>query len=168
MKKWFVVCVLVALAAGVFAIQRAQPASVQMTGNGGSPVEVSADGALADELLAVETQFWESWKNGKPEVFKELMANDAVFFGQFGVAPKDAILQQQAESVQVCKVESYALTSPRAIRIDENAAIFLYEAEQHAICGGGKVQPVMHGSSVYVKRGGKWINLYRSEVPPAQ
>jgi hypothetical protein len=168
MKKWFVMCVLVAFAAGVFTIQRAQPASVLITGKGGSPAELGADGALADELLAVETQFWESWKNGKPEVFKELMANDAVFFGQFGVASKDAILQQQVESVQVCKVESYALTNPRAIRIDENAAVFLYEAEQHAICGGGKVQPVMHGSSVYVKRGGKWINLYRSEVPPAQ
>jgi hypothetical protein len=77
-------------------------------------------------------------------------------------------MQQQEQSVQVCKVESFALTNPRAIRIDDNAAILLHEAEQHATCGGGTAQPLMHGSSVYAKRAGKWINLYRSEVPPAQ
>jgi uncharacterized protein DUF4440 len=159
MKKWISCGVLMALAAGVLGIQRTESASAGVR---------EGNSALADGLLTVERQFWESWKSGKPEVFKQLMAGDAVFFGQYGVASKADIIQQQEQSVQACKVESYTLTSPRAIRIDENAAILLYEAEQHATCGGEKVQPLMHGSSVYANRGGKWLNLYRSEVPPAQ
>lgn len=159
MKKWIGMCVLLGLAVGAFGIALTQSATAGMR---------EGSSTLADELLTVERQFWDSWKNGKPEVFKELMASDAVFFGQFGVASKADIIQQQEESVQVCTVESYALTDSRAIRIDENAAILLYEANQHATCGGGTVRPIMHGSSVYAKRGGKWINLFRSEVPPAQ
>jgi hypothetical protein len=38
--------------------------------------------ALVDELMQVESQLWNSWKNGKPEVFDEIMTEDAVFFGQ--------------------------------------------------------------------------------------
>ena len=96
------------------------------------------------------------------------MTSDAVFFGQYGVSSKTEIMQQQKESVESCKVESYLLTDPRAIRIDKDAAILLYEARQNATCGGVKVLPIMHGSSVYARRAGKWLNLYRSEVPPAQ
>jgi hypothetical protein len=123
--------------------------------------------ALVDELLRVENQLWDSWKDGKPVVFDQLMTDDAVFFGPYGVASKSDVLAEQRESVGQCKVESYALTNPRAIRIDDNAAILLYEAEQHASCGGAPVKPLMHGSSVYVKRAGKWMNVFRSEVPPA-
>ena len=122
---------------------------------------------LVDELMRVETQLWESLKNGKPEVFDETMTDDAVFFGQYGVASKSDILTQQRDSVGQCKVESYALTNARTVRIDDNAAILLYEAAQHATCGGAPVKPLMHGSSVYVKRAGKWMNVFRSEVPPA-
>lgn len=142
------------VAAGVLAAAQKHPTSPN-----GTP--------LVDELMRVETQLWESWKNGKPEVFDEIMTDDAVFFGQYGVASKSDILTQQRESVGQCKIKSYALTNARTIRIDDNSAILLYEAEQHAACGGAPVKPLMHGSSVYVKRVSKWMNAFRSEVPPA-
>jgi hypothetical protein len=159
MKKWICWNVVLAVVAGGFWMQRTKSASAK---------SVEADATLADQLLTVERQFWESWKNGKPQVFQELMTGDAVFFGQYGVASKAEIMQAQKESVEACKVESYLLTNPRAVPIDDGAAILLYEAEQHATCGGATVHPFMHGSSVYVKRSGKWLNVYRSEVPPAK
>jgi len=159
MKNWICWNVMLAVAVGVIWAQRTQTASAK---------GVKANASLAEQLLKVEEKFWESWKNGKPQVFDDLMTGDAVFFGQYGVASKAEIMQQQKESVDACKVESYALTNPRAIPLDENSAILLYEATQNATCGGIKVQPLMHGSSVYVQRSGKWLNIYRSEVPPAK
>ena len=155
-NKWM--CWIILLATTLFAMERTSA----------SAKDTQSTAALADQLLSVEKQFWESWKNGKPELFQELMTDDAVFFGQYGVSSKAEIMQQQKESVGSCKVENYALTNPRAIRIDDEAAILLYEARQDASCGGVKVQPIMHGSSVYARRAGRWLNLYRSEVPPAQ
>jgi hypothetical protein len=159
MKKWICCNFLLAVVAVVVWIQRPRSASAK---------DVNADAILANELLTVEKQFWESWKNGNPQVFEKLMAADAVFFGQNGIASKAEIIQQQKESVEVCKVESYVLTDPRAVGIGNDSAILFYEAEQKATCGGVKVQPLMHGSSVYARRAGKWLNFYRSEVPPAQ
>lgn len=126
-----------------------------------------ADDSLVSQLITAERRLWDAWKNGKPEVWRQNLRDDAVFFGQYGVAPKSELVAEQKESIISCKVESYSLTDPRAIRLDDNSAILLYEAEQHAVCGGATVQPRMHGSSVYVLREGKWLNVFRSEVPPA-
>ncbi|HEV2488910.1 MAG TPA: nuclear transport factor 2 family protein [Candidatus Acidoferrales bacterium] len=127
----------------------------------------SSNSTLGDELAAAEKQFWEAWKNKQPDQFAGAMADDAVFFGLYGVTDRKDLIAGQQDSVKSCDVKSYALTNLRAISIDADAAILLYDAEQHAVCGGQSVQPFMHGESVYARRDGRWMNLLRSEVPAA-
>ncbi|MHB8558419.1 MAG: nuclear transport factor 2 family protein [Candidatus Acidiferrales bacterium] len=122
---------------------------------------------LTAELVAAEKEFWEAWKNKQPDRFAAAMADNAVFFGLYGVTGKAESVAEQRDSVKTCNVKSYDLTNPRVIPIDANAAILLYDAEQHAVCGGQAVRPFMHGESVYARRNGRWINLLRSEVPAA-
>lgn len=129
--------------------------------------ENSSAGSLVEALTAAEKQFWEAWKNKQPDRFGNAMADDAVFFGLYGVTGKSELVEEQRQSVTTCQVESYALTNLRVIPIDADSAILLYDAEQHAICGGSPVQPFMHGESVYARRNGRWLNLLRSEVPAA-
>jgi hypothetical protein len=131
------------------------------------PQANSSSSALVDELTKSEEQFWEAWKNKQPDQFASAMAGDAVFFGLYGVTGREDLIAGQQDSVKTCDVKSYALTNLRAIPIDADAAILLYDAEQHAVCGGQPVQPFMHGESVYARRNGRWINLLRSEVPAA-
>lgn len=127
----------------------------------------SSAGSLVEALTAAEKQFWEAWKSKQPDRFGIAMADDAVFFGLYGVTGKSDLVEEQRQSVTTCQVESYALTNLRVIPIDADSAILLYDAEQHAICGGSPVQPFMHGESVYARRNGRWLNLLRSEVPAA-
>lgn len=122
---------------------------------------------LTADLLAAEREFWDSWKNKQPDRFASALADDAVFFGLYGTTGKAESVNEQRDSVNSCQVASYALTNARAIPIDASAAILLYDAEQHAVCGGQPVHPFMHGESVYAFRNGRWINLLRSEVPAA-
>ena len=135
----------------------------------GTPSQMhnSANAKLITQLVTVEKEFWEAWKNKQPDRFAAAMADDAVFFGLYGTTGKSKSVAEQRDSVKSCEVKSYALTNPRVIPIDANAAILLYDAEQHAICGGQPVRPFMHGESVYARRNGRWINLLRSEVPAA-
>jgi hypothetical protein len=130
-------------------------------------MDSSPKAKLTAELVAAEKEFWEAWKNKQPDRFAAAMADDAVFFGLYGTTGKAESVNEQRDSVKSCQVASYALTNPRVIPIDADAAILLYDAEQHAICGGQPVQPFMHGESVYALRHGRWINLLRSEVPAA-
>ncbi|MGH9781439.1 MAG: nuclear transport factor 2 family protein, partial [Candidatus Acidiferrales bacterium] len=122
---------------------------------------------LAAELVAAEREFWEAWKNKQPDRFAAAMADDAVFFGLYGVTGKSDLVNEQRDSINSCRVTSYTLANPRVIPIDAGAAILLYDAGQHAVCGGQPVQPFMHGESVYAFRNGRWMNVLRSEVPAA-
>lgn len=122
---------------------------------------------LTAELVAAEKEFWEAWKNKQPERFARAMSGDAVFFGIYGVTGRSELLGEQNDSTQTCHVKSYSLTNLRSIPIDRDAAILLYDAEQHATCGDQPVTPFMHGESVYARRHGRWINILRSEVPAA-
>ncbi len=132
-----------------------------------SQMSSASNAKLTSELLAAERVFWEAWKNKQPDRFASAMADDAVFFGLYVTTGKAESVAEQRDAVKSCQVASYALTNPRVISIDANAAILLYDAEQHAICGGQPVHPYMHGESVYALRHGRWINLLRSEVPAA-
>ncbi|MGH9730924.1 MAG: hypothetical protein ACRD4A_04435 [Candidatus Acidiferrales bacterium] len=72
--------------------------------------------------------------------------------GLYGTTGKAESVSEQRDSVKSCQVASYALTNPRVIPIDANAAILLYDAEQHAVCGDQPVHP---------------FNIRSSEVPVA-
>lgn len=125
----------------------------------------SSSDKLTAALAAAEKEFWEAWKNKQPDRFANAMADDAVFFGTYGVAGKSELLSEQRDSVKSCVVKSYTLTNLRSIRIDANSAILFYDAEQRATCGDQPVHPFMHGESVYARRHGRWLNILRSEVP---
>lgn len=159
---------LLALVAIALLLPGLVPKGDDVRSTGARPQLVgSSSDKLTAELLAAEKEFWEAWKNKQPDRFASAMADDAVFFGLYGATGKAESVAGQRESVKSCQVASYALTNPRIIPIDANAAILLYDAEQHAVCGGRPVQPFMHGESVYALRNGRWINLLRSEVPAA-
>lgn len=83
----------------------------------------SSAGSLVEALTAAEKQFWEAWKNKQPDRFGNAMADDAVFFGLYGVTGKSDLVEEQRQSVTTCQVESYALTNLRVIPIDADSAI---------------------------------------------
>jgi hypothetical protein len=42
----------------------------------------------------------------------------------------------------------------------KDTALMTYKATQDAVCNGKKSPPVQWASSLYVKRGGKWVNAF--------
>jgi hypothetical protein len=125
----------------------------------------STSGGLLETLLAAEKEFWEAWKNKKPEAFRSNVRDDGFFYGEYGMTPKAKIYEEMARAVNSCTVNSYSLEEASVVPLDANAALLLYVAHQNAVCGGEPVEPIMNGVSAYVKQCGRWINVMRSEVP---
>jgi hypothetical protein len=125
----------------------------------------SVDGDMLETLLAAEKEFWEAWKNKKPEAFRSNVRDDGFFYGEYGMTPKAKIYEEMVQAVNSCTVNSYSLEDARVVSLDANTALLLYVAHQNATCGGEPVEPVMNGVSAYVKQDGRWINVMRSEVP---
>jgi Domain of unknown function (DUF4440) len=120
---------------------------------------------LTGTLASIERGFFEAWKDGKPDFFDRNMAPEGIFFGQYGISEKENVLAAQRQSVGHCSVSSYQLTDFHAQQIASGVALLTYRAEQHGTCFGTAFDPYMNGLSVYVQRGGRWLNVVRSEVP---
>jgi len=120
---------------------------------------------VQQELVRIETGFFEAWKTKDAAYFREHMPENGVFWGASGTVSRDQQLAEQETSAKACSVEGYGLSDFGALPLAAGAYLLTYKAEQYATCNGEKVPVHMNGSSVYVLKAGRWQAIYRAEVP---
>ncbi len=62
-------------------------------------------------------------------------------------------------------VESYSLAQIAFQRIAEDVAVLTYRAEQKTQCGAVSVPSPARVTSMYVNRGGRWLNVLYQQTP---
>lgn len=149
MKKIFVfMMIAIAASSAVFGQMKSK-------GNGNS---------VEAQVIALEKQAWEEWKNKNRGFVQNFLADDAFFVYGDGVVNKTQIVK----AIGSCEFKSYSLDNFRFLMLDKNAVLLTYTTAQDIVCGG-KTQPAMvRSTSVYVKRSGKWLNTFYMETPAVQ
>ena len=118
------------------------------------------------KVASSEKQLWEAWKNKNFEPFKQTLTDDAVMVDMTGIVQgKDKTLDGLTKTP--CEVKSYSLGDIAVSWIDKETALLTYKADSDATCGGQKVPSPVYASSVWVKKGGKWLNAFHQETPVA-
>lgn len=117
------------------------------------------------ELVRTETGFFEAWKSKDAAYLREHMTENGVFWGEYGTFSREQQLAEQQESAKACAVQGYQLSDFGALPLTAGVYLLTYKAEQYATCNGEKVPVHMNGSSVYIFKGGRWLAIYRAEVP---
>jgi hypothetical protein len=125
----------------------------------------SARSKVEQELVRIETGFFEAWKAKDQNYFRDHMTANAVFWGDSGTFSRDQVLQEQQASAKACNVEGYGLSDFGVLPLSDGAYLLTYKAEQYATCNGEKAPVHMNGSSIYIFKSGKWQAIYRAEVP---
>jgi hypothetical protein len=120
---------------------------------------------IAQELVRTETGFFEAWKTKDPSYLRQHMAENGVFWGEYGTFSRDQQLAEQQASAKACTVEGYGLSDFGALPLATGVYLLTYKAEQYATCNGEKVPVHMNGSSIYILKSGRWQAIYRAEVP---
>lgn len=120
---------------------------------------------VEQELVRIETGFFEAWKSKDVAYFRDHIPENGVFWGEYGTSTRAQTLEEQQGSAKSCEVEGYSLSDFGALPLTAGAYLLTYKADQHATCGGERVPVHMNGSSVYIFRDGRWQAIYRSEVP---
>jgi hypothetical protein len=120
---------------------------------------------VQQELVRIETGFFEAWKTKDPAYFREHIPENGVFWGEFGTFSRDQQLAEQQASAKFCTVEGYGLSDFGALPLAAGAYLLTYKADQYATCNGEKAPVHMNGSSVYIFKAGRWQAVYRAEVP---
>jgi hypothetical protein len=118
------------------------------------------DDSLAVTLTTLERQSWVAWQHHDGDFFRSFLSDDHVEVGTSGIATKSQVVGYVASGV--CVVASYAVDHFHTTRFDDNTALLTYRAEQHTTCGKAVVPSPTWVSSLFVRRGGRWMNaLYQ-------
>jgi hypothetical protein len=112
--------------------------------------------ALADSLIHLERQSWEAWRRRDGAFFQRFLSDDHVEVGFGGVNGKATVVAGVASPS--CTVTDYALDSFGLTRFDSTTALLTYHASQHTTCNGRAVPSPVWVGSLYVRRGGVWVN----------
>jgi hypothetical protein len=125
-------------------------------------------GTLEDTLIALEKKSWEAWQNRDGKFFDEFLSDDHLEVGLGGLANKAAVVSMVGSPV--CTVKSYTVDKFKCTQIDTNVAVLNYYAAQDTVCYGKPVPSPVWVTSLFVKRGERWVNvLYQhSEAMPAK
>ena len=118
------------------------------------------------QLIALEKQAWEAWKNKNGSFFQSNLSDDTVGVGAGGVDNKAQIVKDISGGG--CEVKSYSLDNFKLVMLEKNTAILTYKAMQDATCNGKTIPAAVWASSMFVKRGGKWLAAFHQETPADQ
>jgi hypothetical protein len=112
---------------------------------------------LKERLVKLENQSWEAWKNRDAKFFQDFLSDDHAEVGFSGVATKADVVAFVGSPV--CQVKTYTVDHFEMKLLDKNTALLTYRAEQDTTCNGKAVPSPCWVSSLYMKRGERWVNV---------
>lgn len=119
--------------------------------------------AVENSLKAKEQAGWQAWKDKDPKAFQEMIPDDVVNIADGMVEHgKQAILKDLSSGT--CSVNSFSLSDFSFQWIDKDAVMLTYTATQDATCNDKKQPGKVIASSLWVKKGGKWMSPFHQET----
>ncbi len=132
---------------------------------GQSDMSGDASKSVESQIVEIEKEGWEAWKNKDAKWFQANMTEELLDVTSDGVFSKEQIVKNTATD---CNVKSYSLDNFKFVMLSKDVALMTYTAKQDAVCGGKKVPSQVRATVNYVKRGGKWLEALYMETPVAQ
>ena len=116
-------------------------------------------GGLEATLVANERRLWELFAKKDVAGIKRFIAPRAVSVYASGIHDFDP------ERIAACEIKNYELGDFRVVRVSADAGIVTYSATQDVTCGDHKGPAKVFASTTWVRRGGRWLSLFRQESP---
>jgi uncharacterized protein (TIGR02246 family) len=117
------------------------------------------------EIVALENRAYEAWKQKDKKFFEEHMWEDGQYLDANGVGGKAQYIKAIIDND--CTVNGYALDKPQVTMLSKDAALVAYRYTYDIVCGGKPDAGPLWASTIYVKRGGKWLIAFHQELPAA-
>lgn len=117
-------------------------------------------------LQSKEQSGWQAWKDRDLKAFEPMLTDDAInIAGGMVDKGKQQILKDMTD--QGCSVNSFSLSDFSYLWLDKDMVIMTYNAAQDVSCGGKKQPGKVIASSIWQKKGGKWVSPFHQETPAA-
>lgn len=120
------------------------------------------DKSMDNALMAMEKQAWDAYIKKDGKFFGTFLTDDATLISEGGIASKAQSVNQISN--HNCAFKNYSFNNFKTTMLDKDTALVTYEATQEGTCGGQNMPGKVYASSVYVKRGGKWVGAFHQET----
>ena len=115
-------------------------------------------------LQTKEQAGWQAWKDRDMKAFEPMLPDNAInIAGGMVDKGKQQILKDMMD--QGCMVNSFSLADFSYLWLDKDTVVMTYNATQDVTCGGKKQPEKIVASSVWQKKGDKWLSPFHQETP---
>lgn len=113
-----------------------------------------------ETLVGNERRTWELYKNKDVKGLAEFASEDYV-----DIYPDGQVVNKEQYLCDVAgaKVHEYELSGFRVVKLNEEAAIVVYEAKVRGEVRGREIRSRVAVTSGWARRGGKWLNVFYRE-----
>jgi hypothetical protein len=164
MKKLAVIVIGILAFAFLASAQRARAnhETSSFSQQAGAGLTAAEQDALKEALVKLEKQSWEAWQKHDGKFFQKFLSDDHVEVGFGGLTNKDEVVR--GVTSPMCVVKSYSVDKFELTILDTNTALLNYHAAQDTTCGGKAVPSPVWASSLYIKRGDHWLNVFYQQT----
>lgn len=122
---------------------------------------------IEQQLIDLERRSWVAWRDHDAAFFERFLSEDHIEMQGTGPASRRAVIATVRAG---CQVAHYDLDQFSVHLLDNHTAIVTYRADQDTTCGAARVPTPVWATSLFQKRGGRWVNvLYvHSPAPPVR
>jgi len=125
-----------------------------------SPVIALTKATFDERLIAAEKRvIWEAVAKKQIDILQSSLAADYLDVSDVGIFTKTETLQLIPDLM----LRDYSLDKFKVIKLNRNAGVVTYEAIQHWTIKGQEAPSHVRATSVWIKRGGKWLVVFHQE-----
>ena len=114
-------------------------------------------------LQSKEEAGWQAWKDHNPKLVEEYIADNTLNIADGTVSRgKQQVLKGITDTG--CVVNSFSLSDFSYMWLDKETVVMTYTASQDATCSGKKQAAKVLATSIWQKKGGKWLSPFHQET----
>ena len=129
----------------------------------GVPLFSQMNATVEKALESKEQAGWQAWKDHNAKPVEALFTDDSISVADGGVFKgKEQVLKSITDAR--CVVNSFSLSDFSYMWLDKGTVVMTYAATQDATCDGKKQAGKVFATSIWQKKGSKWLSLFHQET----
>ncbi len=163
MKRIIVLAALLAAASACAPAEQGNSNNANLAAvNSNTATAQASPPAVSDaELIALDREIWEAIKSKNWDAFAAHLDDAAITVNDSGVYDKT----QTLEGLKKMELTEYAISDTKVVKLDPDAAVLTYTTNAKGKYDGQPIpETPSRDTTVFVKRGGKWLAIFHQET----
>ncbi|HTV05208.1 MAG TPA: nuclear transport factor 2 family protein [Acidobacteriaceae bacterium] len=127
------------------------------------PLFSQTNASVEKALQAKEQAGWQGWKDHNPKAVEAMIPEDSINIAD-GTLEKGKQQILSGFAPPGCDVKSFSLSGFSYMWLNKDTVLMTYTATQDATCSGKQQAGKVIATSLWEKKGGKWISPFHQET----